>query len=302
MDRDIFLPYGLNNSEKIVHISEVESGQTELTCPFCDSNLIAKKGPRLTHHFSHAENTCRSLAKGELEDIVPVIPFYSDFFSNTLSEAERRAVNILYNQFGLELFYRKGKTNSAFHVLFQHDILKISQVWENLLSSRQIQQRGNWYQLTTHAEMGLGLLPISVFAEIQEQRLHFFEAFLEAGNEPLDLLRKKVYLNLKARLLDATLYCLHIPADQEKPDVWKIGITTRTAAHRLQELLPALIDHFGSERAHATQIVCELAGLGRLEAYIKKRFVASNYPFSYKGHTYTEFFADVGLLEELEAL
>lgn len=302
MKPDIFLPYGLNNKEEIVHVSEVESGQTNLTCPFCTSSLVAKKGPRLTHHFAHAQNTCKEVAKGDTDRITPSIPFYRDFFSANLSESEKQAISILYKRFGVKLFHRKGKTDSAFHLLFQNDISRISQVWENLLSAKLIQQRGNWYHLTKNAELGLVQVLVAEFAEIQAQRLHFFEAFLETGTSTVDILRKKVFDNLKTRILYASLYCLHIPGAEKEADVWKIGITTRTATHRLQELLPVLKHHFGLARANATYIAIELPRYGRLEAYIKKRFAAANYPVSYKTQVYTEFFTDPQLLAELQLL
>lgn len=302
MSQEIFLPYGLNDQEQVIHISEVERGLTYLNCPFCHSPLVAKKGERLTHHFAHTENTCKDALSNKLEKITPQIPFYSSFFSSDLTESEIRAVKILHDKFGLSLFHKKGKKDSAFQVLYLNDILKIYQVWENLIAAKQIQQRGNWYHLSKQAELGLALLPLSEFASLQEQRLHFYESFLQAGTSQLDILRKKVFDNLKARVLYADLYCLHIPDPAKEKDVWKIGITTRTAKQRLQELLPAIKEHFGEERAKATYIAQELTGLGRLEAYIKKRFSHANLPFSYKGHVHTEFFATPELLAEVKSL
>lgn len=283
----------------MVHISEVESGQTELKCPFCKIPLIARKGNRLSHHFAHKSNTCKSVLQGKMHALFPNIPFYSDFFSTQLSPTERQALQILHKEFGLELFYRKGKQNSAFHILFKNEVMQISRIWDKLEAEAYLVQKGNWYQLSKLAEAGLALLSLREFSVLQEQRLQFFEIFLDSGTEEEDFLRKKVYENLKNRLLYAKLYCLHIPSDQSADDVWKIGLTSRSAAQRLQELRPVIKAQFGAERAEQTSVVWETAGYGRLEGYIKKRFAGSQLAFSYKDQAYTEFFQNPDMLKEL---
>ncbi|MEM6803020.1 MAG: GIY-YIG nuclease family protein [Bacteroidota bacterium] len=300
--QDIFLPYGLNQEDQMVHISEVESGQTSLRCPFCQAYLIARKGKRLSHHFAHKSNSCKHVLSGEMHVLFPTIPFYSDFFSTQLSPAERQALQILYEAFGLDLFYRKGKQDSAFHILFKKGIQQISRIWDKLVEEAYLIQKGNWYQLTKLAEAGLALLPLNEFASIQAQRLQFFEIFLDSGTEKEDFLRKKVYENLKNRLLYAKLYCLHIPATKQKEDVWKIGLTTRSAQQRLQELRPVIKAQFGEERAKDSSVIWEAQGYGRLEGYIKKRFSTSQLTFSYKEQLYTEFFQTLDMLKELKGL
>ena len=48
-----YLKYGLLNDE-LVHINEVASGlECNCICPFCKSQLIAKKGQKKTYHFAH---------------------------------------------------------------------------------------------------------------------------------------------------------------------------------------------------------------------------------------------------------
>ncbi|MEH6949117.1 competence protein CoiA family protein [Bacillus sp. JJ634] len=48
------LPFGLKKDNTLVHISEVESGlKCNCVCPSCYHPLIAKKGPKTTHHFAH---------------------------------------------------------------------------------------------------------------------------------------------------------------------------------------------------------------------------------------------------------
>jgi hypothetical protein len=47
------LPFALQD-DRLVHVSEVEAGLAcGCVCPACKETLVAKKGPKLTHHFSH---------------------------------------------------------------------------------------------------------------------------------------------------------------------------------------------------------------------------------------------------------
>jgi ssDNA-binding Zn-finger/Zn-ribbon topoisomerase 1 len=56
------LPYGLKNGE-LIHISTAEKGlKCQCVCPGCGHPLIARKGPKTTHHFAHAQNS--ECAKG----------------------------------------------------------------------------------------------------------------------------------------------------------------------------------------------------------------------------------------------
>ncbi|HAT1905701.1 competence protein CoiA family protein [Legionella pneumophila] len=51
----IKLPFGLNENNIIVHISNVDSGKNcNCICPSCHSPLIAAKGIKNQHHFKHA--------------------------------------------------------------------------------------------------------------------------------------------------------------------------------------------------------------------------------------------------------
>ncbi|TIG87143.1 competence protein CoiA family protein, partial [Legionella pneumophila] len=50
----IKLPFGLNENNVIVHITNVESGKNcNCICPSCSSPLIAAKGTKNQHHFKH---------------------------------------------------------------------------------------------------------------------------------------------------------------------------------------------------------------------------------------------------------
>lgn len=59
---DLKLIYGLKD-DKLVHISEVESGlKCNCVCPSCKTELIARKGSKIKHHFAH--NNTEDCKKG----------------------------------------------------------------------------------------------------------------------------------------------------------------------------------------------------------------------------------------------
>lgn len=68
MTAKIKLPFGLNENNTLVHISDVESGKKcGCVCPSCRSPLIAAKGRKNQHHFKHAGgHTC----EGGLESAI----------------------------------------------------------------------------------------------------------------------------------------------------------------------------------------------------------------------------------------
>jgi competence CoiA-like predicted nuclease len=43
----------VNGDEQLVSIDQVARGRTTLHCPYCGVRLLARKGVRLTPHFTH---------------------------------------------------------------------------------------------------------------------------------------------------------------------------------------------------------------------------------------------------------
>ncbi|PTY04536.1 hypothetical protein DB347_17635 [Opitutaceae bacterium EW11] len=57
MKKAIKVPYGFKNGE-LTHISQVPSGQKcGCTCIACGAPLVARKGPKRTHHFGHQSDS-----------------------------------------------------------------------------------------------------------------------------------------------------------------------------------------------------------------------------------------------------
>ncbi len=92
----IWLNYGVDADNKLISIEEVDSGKTNLICPYCGVTLIAKKGKVKKHHFAHDGETCNLVIKREPRDI-PRLPLY-DAFDIFLSGKELEQLKKLWHR------------------------------------------------------------------------------------------------------------------------------------------------------------------------------------------------------------
>ncbi len=89
------LKFGVNPQGELITIREVNSGKTNLVCPFCDSPLTAKKGKIKQHHFAHSGETCLRVRKGKL----PSLPLYDNFHLQ-LKPKHFQLVKDLWREYG----------------------------------------------------------------------------------------------------------------------------------------------------------------------------------------------------------
>lgn len=91
---EIKLPFGLRN-RNIIHISEVQESERGLNCkcicPQCGIPLIAKLGPKNTHHFAHQNEDCKYALESALH-----------LYAKQILESARkiRLPEVEYNHFG----------------------------------------------------------------------------------------------------------------------------------------------------------------------------------------------------------
>jgi len=67
------LPFGVFEG-KYIHISEIDSGRTDVLCPYCQLSLIAKKGRIKRHHFAHDGVGCNTHFSGHLFGLLGRLP------------------------------------------------------------------------------------------------------------------------------------------------------------------------------------------------------------------------------------
>ncbi|MDJ0599555.1 MAG: GIY-YIG nuclease family protein [Crocosphaera sp.] len=274
----MWLEYGLDPEQNLISISEVSRGKTTLKCPYCQGELIAKKGKVKAHHFAHAGETCNQVQGKEFDSVS--LPFYDRF---DLGLKPRYLKAMLEN-------YEKGYRsipNASY--LSNYGITEYNEYAAN--------GRGAW-QYTKLGKMVLGDLSMMLFNQIQEPKIIaklnsieqsilekkdfiatqstnplFKEAIPRVKQEIQDtIIDYQIYLLKYRYILSNSLYFLEIKADGEI--YHKIGVTTRNLDQRIPEIKRDLAQHFSS---------VSIKGLGfwehrgNVEYYFKYRYRKYNH-------------------------
>jgi len=140
----MFLEYGLSQSKRYIHISQVNSGRIALACPYCGQSLIARKGKQTKHHFAHDGTTCRWFDRDFNILTVPVFDRFNTFLDGkalkqlkAFKDDQSANMRILSNR---ELVYvPSGQTSS--------------------------------YELTKLGKIPFGLATLSTFADFQLSKI-----------------------------------------------------------------------------------------------------------------------------------
>lgn len=300
----MFLEYGVNEHGELIHIDQAGRGLTNLTCPYCGGQLLAKKGSEKIHHFAHIENTCNSV--GLREDSAFRLPFY-DKFDLGLSPSQIKLL--------AELHEEPGDYDEK---LFQGGFIK-----------ETFNPRSTWY--TQYAPTHLGKIPLGAttlekFAEIQDirimQRYQEFEkeiykvwkgsipnissfaseytVFYLGEWEPMWIdiqhLRGKpipalipnaltdlnIYRAQLRRVFAASLYFLEIK--HSGGILYKVGVTSRNIEERIDELKRDIAPYLSSAKI---SILRQLRHRGSIEFYFKHRYR----PYQQKLGKLSEYFA-----------
>ena len=88
----MWLQYALDKDNNLVSIHDVKRGKSDIRCPYCQGELMAKKGKVKVHHFAHLGETCNSVKNKNIN-----LPLFWGFdlvlsreYLNTLLELESR--------------------------------------------------------------------------------------------------------------------------------------------------------------------------------------------------------------------
>lgn len=267
----MLLRYGVNQNNALVGIEEVKSGKTQLKCPYCEDNLVAKKGKIKEHHFAHTGQTCLIVARGKIPDL----PLY-DNFNIQLSAKELEELKVFWKNYGAS----------------SYDIC-VKPSWR-LVSSKLLawnQERGGFYEFTSLGKIPVGALSLRLFNQVQEPLLYDKLSQLEQKAEraqlaglstlPERLADLQIYSALFKRILTNSLYFLEVLADGHV--FHKIGVTSRSIEQRVKEVQRDMNAHFKNV---AIAVLGTWAHRGNVELYFKHRYKDSNYKIG----TLTEYF------------
>jgi hypothetical protein len=261
----MWLEYGIDPDGEMIFIESRRRGKTDLKCPYCGGALTAKKGAIKNHHFAHTDETCRAVRSGR--DIA--IPFLAGF-DRHLSSSELSA---------LIDFHKTGRLNRDFK--------------DKLARKDFIIQTANYrWKLDNLGEIACGVMPLDRFsnfqslaivAKLKKLETRVTQADDENSIDLPDLLTDlKLYKNHVKRILCQTLYYLKIVSDLNT--IYKIGVTTREIAERIDEIEPELKEALGSK------INIETIGLWENHGGLERYFIYKYQKHRCQSIKFTEYF------------
>ena len=276
------LEYGVNPEGELITIAEVNSGKTNLVCPFCDRQLTAKKGKIKQHHFAHSGETCLRVRKGKL----PSLPLYNNFHLQ-LSGKHFQLLKDLWREYG----------NTDYAIMTVPFELEVKKVFDWT-------QQG--YYFSDLGKIPVGGLSLSGFNTIQEpliqQELNRLTNTMEMAKAlGKEVLQSKIddlsiYRQQLRRILRLMLYFLKIKADDKT--IYKIGVTRRAMSDRLTEIKRDLSQHY---QEFEVTVLDTWKHRGNVELYFKHRYHRYNYPIGKLTEYYQ--FEDVDLvLQDLRSM
>ncbi|MBW2280543.1 MAG: GIY-YIG nuclease family protein [Deltaproteobacteria bacterium] len=263
--RRAFLLHGLDDRGTLVGVDEVASGRTALSCPYCETRLLAKKGRVLAAHFAHDGETCRESAERQAARI----PFYDDF--ETLEPLGRADLKLCRSLRGQTINHTslRGWRRASLRRLVDAGLIEEvprGQRWVDGIGSHRHTAWGEAVAAATRHR-----LTLAAMAEVQARaalaKLDALEARAADRASPLSSVDLRLYRASLARLLSLDLYLLEARADGRV--LHKIGVTARSIDDRLPEIRTDLSAHF-------EQVEVDVHGVwpqrGSLELYFKQRF------------------------------
>jgi hypothetical protein len=269
----MWLKYGVDKEGILICIEDVTSGKTLLKCPYCQGDLLAKKGTIKEHHFAHDGETCRPVAKGEF----PSLPLYENF-NIQLSGKDLAQLKLLWQEYG-------GKNYPISYDLVTPGLIKAGVLQKNVYTVPSA------YEFSNLGKIPVRALDLMHFNEVQEplllKKLLKLELAFEHAkhkNSP-DLAYRltdlKLYRAQLKRILSCTLYFLEVQTN--KGTLYKIGVTERRVIERMAEVKKDLLAHYQSV---GINVLGTWANRGNVELYFKHRYR----DFNYKIGSLTEYY------------
>jgi hypothetical protein len=286
------IEYAINNFKEYINISDVNSGKTNLKCPFCGGLLIAKKGISQAHHFAHQLEGCS-------HSTFDKIPTIDGIFHLGLTRTQETAIDLLLKNFGdKEFSWEDEKFDKAnpHYLLFRANIKKTKHVINSLFEknalvkiseapikdkTRSIREMFTKFSLSAYsnlltAQLSAKSLAVKKLLSIED----YFEFYLNEVNrnilectsslEEIDRIQLDILNADLERSKVNKLYFLKIIYPNGV--FYKIGITTRTIQERLKEIEYFVRDHFPDLQIKPLYFLDQL---GFLERYFKVKYFAN---------------------------
>lgn len=283
----MLLPYGSQHGN-LIHISEVRSGKSALTCPYCDDALIARKGKVVAHHFAHAHKSCMSKMSADFFGLSQkAIPIHLSLQQYTLQR--KRYLQQQLQQLEKRQHYLVSK-RERFQILLHQ-----------LLNQLANDHTDAYFQTLRHLQKPTAPLPnFKLLPHTQQLRYDFLAQIIEVQHQAAETtVMLELYQKDLAWFNKFQLYFLEIQTS-DYCTFYKIGLTSRNLTTRIQEIRQSLQSLF--TELHI-KVCFQKAGIAFLEHFFKLKYQQQRYPIQ----NYTEYFTfepfEVeALLLELERL
>ncbi len=286
------LPFGIFEG-KYIHISEINSGRTDVLCPYCEIPLIAKKGRIKRHHFAHDGVGCvdhfmshffslsgrlpisLSLSVFATQKLNKINTYFSDLkkeYHNFNQRKREEEIIIPALKKTLNHLLISDKTGNVKEILVQIDRY-LNQTVAPFPEFHIIRSAA----LTTEYTDGKRR---TTFAKLEEEKHEYFYA--EAFAPAVQFLKKhhqKAYdfkeISTKMKLFqkDLTyfkqfdLYFIEVIADHQK--FYKIGLTSRALETRLKEIQQDLKKYYLNIQLKP---LFQRKGYAFLETFFKQKY------------------------------
>lgn len=229
----MFLSHGKNNKGELISISEVQSGRTQLTCPFCGQGLLAKRGKIKEHHFSHDGKTC---AESQATLKQAALPYY-DLLTG-LSSAEIKIIDKVAKYRNCRVSWFTSKQDLLVDCFVKGGLLNKE---SNIVTLSSL-GREVWRYI--HTSSARNVLPE---AKLQETLFQTRLAILQRLDQVNGTNTAKYYQLRLSHILQQHLYVLRIKLVKESicyPLV-KVGITGRSDMNERIKEISQDLKHYG---------------------------------------------------------
>ncbi len=284
------LPFGIKNG-KFIHISEVNSGRTEVLCPYCQNKLMAKKGRIKRHHFAHDGVGCTQHFSANFFDLAGRLPTQlalSVYAIKKLTKIEQFYQTLKAQKDGLNHQKNEERVVAIKAKLKQLDGQKttgnihtiIDQI--NRFVTHKIAPFPDFHTLRSDSfKTGYtdGKRTCTV-AEIKDDKYEFFYPKLfHADVKFLHQYHQKTYNNKElthklglfekdfAYFQQFNLYFLELMVDHKK--IYKIGLTSRPINTRLKEIEQDLKAFYLNINI---RVLFQQKGVAFLETFFKNKY------------------------------
>ncbi|MEM9990763.1 MAG: GIY-YIG nuclease family protein [Bacteroidota bacterium] len=265
----MLLPYG-EKEGKLIHISEVPSGRTDLHCPYCGAALLAKKGKQNAHHFAHLEQSCLHSGSAALLGLGKKLPLQL-----SLSEyVQRKWQDFQQAKYRLQKQHDFLNGRNTQH---QHQLKTLVAYLRTYQMSEQTQAVVAYIRDEFNSQPLLDNLPAS-FTQHRKAVQQYHSTKQELAETAFRLAlyqRELVWFNrFQLYFLEIRVNAYHI--------FYKIGLTARQLSERLQEIRQDL----KSFPSFQIQVLFQSNGVAFLETFFKQKYQSKRYSFG----KHTEYF------------